>query len=75
MSEIKIDMDVDKLRTGVEEATYKYKWCGWINRNKDSKRLEEQAWVSNEFYGKVHPMYMMDGLVLPHVKFDKVIND
>ena len=42
-------------------------WFNWIP--------EEQAWVSNEFYGKVHPMDMMDGLVLPHVKFDKVIND
>ena len=41
-------------------------WFNWIP--------EEQAWVSNEFYGKVHPLdMMMDGLVLPHVKFDKVM--
>lgn len=41
-------------------------WFNWIP--------EEQAWESNEFYGKVHPLDMMvDGLVLPHVKFDKVI--
>jgi len=43
-------------------------WFNWIP--------EEQAWVSNEFYGKVHPLDMMvDGLVLPHVKFDKVITE
>lgn len=43
-------------------------WFNWIP--------EEQAWESNEFYGKVHPLDMMvQGLVLPHVKFDKVITE
>lgn len=43
-------------------------WFNWIP--------DEQAWVTNEFYGKVHPMDMMaEGHVLPHVKFDKIIND
>ena len=37
----KIDIDVDKLSTGIQEATDKYKWWGWINRNKNSNRSEE----------------------------------
>lgn len=41
-------------------------WFNWIP--------EEQAWESNDFYGKMHPLdMMMDGLILPNVKFDKVI--
>lgn len=39
-------------------------WFTWIP--------EEQAWESNDFYGKVHPLDMIiDGLILPGVKFDK----
>lgn len=39
-------------------------WFNWIP--------EEQAWESNDFYGKVHPLDMIiDGLILPGVKFDK----
>lgn len=31
---------------------------------------ERQAWVSNEFYGKIHPLDMaIDGLVIPGMKF------
>jgi hypothetical protein len=41
-------------------------WFNWLP--------EEQAWESNEFYGKVHPMDMMTGgLIMPNLKFDKVI--
>jgi hypothetical protein len=41
-------------------------WFNWLP--------EEQAWESNEFYGKVHPMDMMtSGLIMPNLKFDKVI--
>ena len=41
-------------------------WFNWLP--------EEQAWESNDFYGKMHPLDMMlEGLILPNVKFDKVI--
>jgi hypothetical protein len=41
-------------------------WFNWV--------AEEQAWESNEFYGKIHPLDMMlEGLILPNVKFDEVI--
>jgi hypothetical protein len=43
-------------------------WFNWIP--------EEQAWESNEFYGKVHPLDMLaNGLVLPYIKFDKLITE
>jgi len=33
---------------------------------------EEQAWKSNEFYGKVHPLDMLtEGLILPSLTIDK----
>jgi hypothetical protein len=41
-------------------------WFNWLP--------EEQAWESNDFYGKMHPLDMMiEGLILPNVKFDKVV--
>jgi hypothetical protein len=41
-------------------------WFNWLP--------EEQAWESNDFYGKMHPLDMMvNGLMLPNVKFDKVL--
>ena len=42
-------------------------WFNWLPN--------ERAWESNDFYGKVHPLDMLyDGLILPGVKFDKVID-
>jgi hypothetical protein len=39
-------------------------WFDWV--------AEEQAWVSNEYYGKIHPLDMLtEGLILPTIKFDK----
>jgi hypothetical protein len=39
-------------------------WFDWVS--------EEQAWVSNEYYGKIHPLDMLtEGLILPTIKFDK----
>lgn len=33
---------------------------------------EQQAWVSNEFYGKIHPLDMaLEGLIIPGLKFIK----
>jgi len=41
-------------------------WFNWLP--------EEQAWESNDFYGKMHPLDMLiDGLILPKVRFDRVI--
>ena len=39
-------------------------WFDWVPN--------EQAWVSNEYYGKIHPLDMLtEGLILPTLKFDK----
>lgn len=39
-------------------------WFNWVP--------EEQAWVSNEFYGKIHPLDMLvEGLILPSVSFEQ----
>ena len=39
-------------------------WFNWDDK--------QQAWVSNEFYGKIHPLDMaMEGLVIPGMKFVK----
>jgi len=41
-------------------------WFNWLPN--------EQAWESNEFFGKVHPLDMIiDGHILPSIKFDKEI--
>jgi len=41
-------------------------WFNWLPN--------EQAWESNDFFGKVHPLDMMiDGHILPSLKFDKEI--
>jgi hypothetical protein len=39
-------------------------WFDWIP--------EEQAWASNQYYGKIHPLDMLtEGLILPSLTFDK----
>lgn len=38
----------------------------WFNWDHD-----QQSWMSNEYYGKIHPLDMMsEGLMLPSLKFD-----
>lgn len=39
-------------------------WFDWVPA--------EEAWVSNQYYGKVHPLDMLtEGLILPSLTFDK----
>lgn len=39
-------------------------WFDWVPA--------EQAWVSNQYYGKMHPLDMLtEGLILPSLTFDK----